>query len=271
MSRVGFIGPGQLGGPMVERLLGAGHEVTVHARQARRREELASLGAAAVADPRDAAIGAELLICCTFSDAQLRAALVDGGALAAMTPGAVVVSHVTGDPALIEELAAIAPVGVALVDAPVSGTAEQIRSGALTVLAGGTEADVACCRPVIGAYADPIVHVGRRGDALRAKIINNVLFAANVRLAGEVHRVAQSIGMDFDVLVGAISKCSGATAALHIASQMGNERLQTGSRPFLEKDVALVAEVAATSGIDLGELLRVASVYLPEANRSNAS
>jgi len=271
MARLGFIGPGQLGGPMVERLLAAGHELTVHARRPNRRDELSALGAVVVDDPRAAARDAELLICCTFSDSQLRAALIDDGALAAMVAGTAVVSHVTGDPVLVDELAALAPAGVAIVDAPVSGTAEQIRHAALTVLIGGDGAVVERVTAVIGAYADPVIHVGRRGDALRAKIINNILFAANVRLAGEVHRVASAMRMDFDVLVGAIDRCSGSTAALNIASAMGNERLQTGSRPFLEKDVAVVAEVARTSGIDLGELLRVAAVYLPEENRANAS
>jgi 3-hydroxyisobutyrate dehydrogenase-like beta-hydroxyacid dehydrogenase len=267
--RIGFVGAGQLGGPMVERLVAAGRPVTVHARRPERRSELEALGATAVEDPREAAAAADVLVCCVFSDEQLRTVLIDDNALGAVPAGSVVVSHVTGSPALIDELGERAPRDVEVVDAPVSGSADQVRSGTLTVLIGGDDDAARCAAGVVGAYADPIVHVGRRGDALRAKIVNNVLFAANVRLAGEVHRIAGQLGMDFDVLVDAIGRCSGATRALTIASSMGNERLQTGSRHFLEKDVALVADVAAASGLELGELLRVASVYLP--NRSSGS
>ncbi len=268
-TRIGFIGAGQLGGPMVERLVAAGHPVIVHARGADRRREMEALGATAVEDPRDAAAAAEVLICCVYSDAQLHTALIGDRALDAVWSGSIVVSHVTGAPSLIDELGERAPHGVEVIDAPVSGSVDQVRDGTLTVLIGGNDEAAQRAGAAVGAYADPVIYVGRRGDAMRAKLVNNVLFAANVRLAGEVHRVATEFGIEFDALVAAIGHCSGATRALTIASSMGNDRLQTGSRRFLEKDVALVVDVADAAGLDLGELLRVASVYLP--NRSSGS
>src|SRR5687768_11346505 len=105
MSAVGFVGPGQLGRPMVERLLHAGHQVTVHARRPEVRQALSSAGAQVADTPGEAAAAGEVVLACLFSDAQLLEA-ADGpdGILAHLRPGAVLASHVTGERATIRTL-----------------------------------------------------------------------------------------------------------------------------------------------------------------------
>lgn len=260
-ERVGFIGPGQMGRPMVERLLAAGTPVCVHARRAEVRAELEAAGAEVVEHAAEAMARSSVVICCLFSDAQLRSVLLDDGALGAARPGTLVLDHVTGSPALLDELVAAAPEGVQVIDAPVSGTADQIRAGTLTVMLGGPDEVVERARPVLAAYADPILALGPLGVALRVKLVNNVLFAANLRLAADAQRIARALDVELDVLARGVGRSSGATTALAIVGGHEVATVEQGARPFLEKDVAVVEGVAHELGLDLGELGRLASHY----------
>ncbi len=257
--RVGFIGAGQMGRPMVDRLVTAGQGVTVFARRAETRDELTAAGIAVTGHAAELAASVDVLIVCVFSDAQLRELLlddgvVDDGVVGALQPGATLVSHVTGSPDLVAELADRAPLGVHVVDAPMSGTADQIRAGRLTLLLGGDEADIERVRPVLAAYADPIIHVGAIGDAQRVKLINNLLFTVNLRMAVDAARLAEAMSVTPNRLADTLATCSGNSFALALFQHLQPEALVATARPFLAKDVAVVREVAASLGLDLGLL-----------------
>jgi len=256
--QVGFIGAGQMGRPMVDRLVAAGQCVTVFARRAETRAELTAAGIAVTGQAAELAASVDVLIVCVFSDAQLRELLlggvVDGGVLGALQPGATLVSHVTGSPDLVAEFADRAPAGVHVVDAPMSGTADQIRSGRLTLLLGGDEADIERVRPVLAAYADPILHVGAIGDAQRVKLINNLLFTVNLRMAVEAARLAEAMSVTPSRLAATLATCSGNSFALALFQHLPPEAMIETARPFLAKDVAVVREVATSMGLDLGLL-----------------
>jgi 3-hydroxyisobutyrate dehydrogenase-like beta-hydroxyacid dehydrogenase len=182
-STVGFIGAGQLGVPMVERLLGAGHDVLVYARREEVCRRLEAQGAAMAASVADLARGSDFLISCLFSDKQLReTGLGAGGFIANARPGSVFVSHTTGTLSTLEALRNGSPTAPIILDAPVSGTADDINAGTLTVLVGGPSETVAAVTPILAAYADPVVATGTLGSALSLKLINNLLFAANAQL-----------------------------------------------------------------------------------------
>jgi 3-hydroxyisobutyrate dehydrogenase-like beta-hydroxyacid dehydrogenase len=258
--RVGFIGVGQMGRPMAERVLGAGFPLTIYARRPAVIEALSGLGAWIAGSPAEVAGAVDVLCVCTFSDAQLRDAMLgDGRALGAMRPGSVLVNHVTGNPALGAELAATAPEGVRYLDAPMSGTAAQIRAGQLTLLIGGDAEDLDRVRPVLASYADPIVSVGKIGDAQRVKLVNNLLLTVHLRLAGEAAQIGEALGIDPAELAAAIGQCSGASRAMSMLTTLQFEALREGARPFLVKDVAVIEEVAADQGIYLGLLGRLAA------------
>ena len=252
--RVGFIGAGQMGRPMVDRLLVAGQGVTVFARRAEMRAELTTAGISVTGQATELAAEVDVLIVCVFSDAQLRELLLGDGVLDALQPGATLVSHVTGSPDLVAELADRAPAGVHVVDAPMSGTADQIRAGRLTLLLGGDEADIERVRPVLAAYADPIIHVGAIGDAQRVKLINNLLFTVNLRMAVEAARLAEAMSVTPSRLAATLATCSGNSFALALFQHLPPESTIETARPFLAKDVAVVREVAASMGLDLGLL-----------------
>jgi 3-hydroxyisobutyrate dehydrogenase-like beta-hydroxyacid dehydrogenase len=253
-TKVGFIGAGQMGRPMVDRLVAAGWPVEVFARRPEQRTELAAAGIAVSASATDVASRADLVIVCLFSDAQVREVVLDGGVLAAMRPGSVMANHVTGSPDLAVELAAAAPDGVGFLDLPISGTAESIRNGRLTLLVGGDPTLLGRVREPLSAYGDPILEVGGVGDGQRIKLVNNLLFAVHLRVALAGAAVAAELGIAPDQLARVVARCSGDSFAVRLFGQAPPEVFATSARPYLVKDVAVIREVAAASGIDLGRL-----------------
>ncbi|NNH70842.1 NAD(P)-dependent oxidoreductase [Nocardia uniformis] len=252
-KHIGFIGAGQIGEPMIERLLGAGRTVSVFARRPAVRERLAAAGATLVRAPTDLA-DVDVLIACLFDDDQISTVCVP--VIELLRPGAVFVSHTTGSPKLLRELSD--SVEAAVVDASFSGTAEGIRSGALTVLLGGSEDAVEVAERVIGDYADRILRTGPLGSGLSIKLINNMLFAACTQLTLTALELAGSLGIDEDHLLAALETTSGgSTAARYIAaSPLPAGEFAAHLPHFLSKDVAAARAVAEDIGLDIRNLER---------------
>jgi 3-hydroxyisobutyrate dehydrogenase-like beta-hydroxyacid dehydrogenase len=255
---VGFIGAGQMGRPMVDRLAAAGQRLTVFARRADASADLEAAGLTVSSDLVALAGSVDILIACLFSDAQLRDVLLDGGVLAAMRAGSTLITHVTGSPDLVVEIDARAPAGVRVIDGPMSGIAAGIRNGRLTLLLGGDAEDIERARPVLAAYADNILHVGVIGDAQRIKLINNLLFTVNLQMALAAAKLGEAMSITPSTLARTLATCSGNSYALAIFAGMSPETIKVEARPFLAKDVAVVHEVATSMGIDLGILGQLA-------------
>jgi 3-hydroxyisobutyrate dehydrogenase-like beta-hydroxyacid dehydrogenase len=255
-TTVGFLGAGQLGEPMVERLLGAGHDVLVYARREDARHRLQAKGAALADSVADLARDSDVLMSCLFSDAQLReTGFGPDGFVANAKRGSVFVSHTTGNVSTLEALrdhSATAPV---ILDAPVSGTADDIAAGTLTVLIGGSSDSVAAVTPILAAYADPVVATGALGSALAIKLINNLLFAANAQLLTAATQLGTQLGVAPDALLSALQVCSAnSNVATHAHRIGGMDRFEELAGPFLRKDIAACREATARSGVDLGVL-----------------
>jgi 3-hydroxyisobutyrate dehydrogenase-like beta-hydroxyacid dehydrogenase len=255
--QIAFVGAGQMGMPMVVRLVKAGRNVTVFARRQEVRNDCAAAGAVASGDLGAVVCDADVVLVCLFSDTQVRElALGPNGFLAAAKQGATIALHTTGSPETAHALAASgADRDIRIVDAPVSGSAEDIAAGRLTVLLGGDAVDVSRVRDIVAAYSEPVLTLGSLGSAQIVKLLNNVLFAAHVQLAGEIERITTAIGVDIGLVAAAIQRSSGASYAMGLVEMMGSvEGLAQGAGPFLYKDVTTVRRVAAELDIDLGEL-----------------
>lgn len=255
-NTVGFLGAGQLGAPMVERLLGAGHDVLAYARREDTRRTLEAKGAALADSVADLAHGSDVLISCLFSDAQLReTGLGPNGFITNAKPGAVFVSHTTGTMATLEALRDHSSSGPVVLDAPVSGTADDIAAGTLTVLLGGPGDAVATVTSILAAYADPVVATGALGSALAIKLINNLLFAANAQLLSAATELGTQLGVEPTALLSALQVCSGGSnVATHAHRNGGMDRFEELAGPFLRKDIAACRDATAGSGVDLGLL-----------------
>jgi 3-hydroxyisobutyrate dehydrogenase len=254
MTRVGFIGVGHMGRPMVDRLVAAGVPTEVYVRRPELRDELASAGVTVASSAAELAGRSDLVILCFFNDAQVREVMLGDGVVAAMQPGSILVSHVTGSPAVSRDLQAAAPDGVTVLDVPISGTDDHIRRGQLTLMVGGDLAARDRIRPVLETYSNPILHVGGLGDGQRVKLINNLVFTVNLRTALAAAELGESMGVPAAELSRVLSECSGGSFAINLFQHMSPESLTGGARHYLVKDVTTIRDVAGEQGIELGLL-----------------
>ncbi|WP_135456763.1 NAD(P)-dependent oxidoreductase [Mycobacterium sp. DL99] len=252
--RVGFIGAGRMGAPMVRRLTDAGHRVRALGRDDEKRAAVAELGAEPAATPNEAVTDADVTIVCVFTDEQVRQLCPD--LIDEMPPGSVLVLHTTGSPRTAEILAERgAARGIAVVDAPVSGGPHDIAAGTVTVFAGGDEEAVARAREVLISYADPVLHVGPVGAGQRVKLVNNALFAAQIGAVAEGVRLGDRLGIDEATLLTALTHGSAASRALGgIAATGSADAFIARVGEFIGKDVAVVRKTASELDSDLGRL-----------------
>ena len=260
MAVVGFVGAGQMGAPMVRRLLAAGTPVRMYARRPEIRAEFTAAGATVVDSPREAAEGSDVVLACLFSDPQLLE-VCEGpdGVLAGLAPGAVLASHTTGSTRTVELLAGAAErSGAHVVDAPVSGTATDIAEGNLTVLVGGPRPLVDRIQQAVAPYAATVLGTGPLGSALSIKLVNNLLFAANCQLAESAAALGEGLGVDRRQLFAAIATCSGRSyAASTVGLFPAGEQFVAAAGSFLAKDVQVCQDELAAAGHDAGLLAAV--------------
>ena len=206
---VSFVGLGVMGYPMAGHLAAAGHRVRVYNRtKARTDAWLGEHQGEAVATPRQAAEGADLIFMCVGNDDDVRqVALGPEGVLAGAAKGAVVVDHTTASALLAEELADVAAqTGVGFLDAPVSGGQAGAENGQLTVMVGGDPAVFERARPVIDAYAKSVKLMGAVGAGQLTKMVNQVCIAGVLQGLAEGIHFAEKAGLDVDAVVDVISK-----------------------------------------------------------------
>ena len=256
--KIGFIGPGRMGRPMLERLAAAGHDVTVLIRSPRSgaaAETVEPAGVSRAATVAATVHDADAVFVVVLTDDQVRSVcLGPDGAIEAMKPGAALVQHTTCDPATLQLLdVAAAERGIVVLDAAVSGGPHDIAAGTLTLWVGGDEAVLERMRPVLDTYASPVMSVGPVGNGQRVKLVNNALFVAQVGLAVDAVRLAGSLGIDEKVILAAVQQGSGASRALGIVGRGGSvDAVAQRLSGLMLKDISVVREVARRSGADLG-------------------
>ena len=209
MARVAFLGLGVMGFPMAGHLAAKGHAVTVYNRSpAKAAAWVAQHGGSAAATPREAAVGAELVMACVGNDDDLRSVcLGPDGAFAGMGKGAVFVDHTTVSAQVTRELSAIAASEAkGFVDAPVSGGQAGAENGVLSIMCGGSEADYAAAEPVMAAYARICRRLGDSGAGQIAKMMNQICIAGLVQGLAEALHFGQKAGMDGAAVVEVISQ-----------------------------------------------------------------
>lgn len=210
--RVGVIGLGSMGMGVAASLLRAGHAVFGCDIRPEPRASLAAQGGRACATPAEAAMDAETLILLVVNAAQVDAALFGpDGAAARMKPGGVILQSATVAPDYPEALAArLAPFGLRLIDAPVSGGAVGAQSGRLTLMASGDPAAFAACESVLSAIAAKVYRLGDApGAGSRVKLINQLLAGAHIAVAAEAMALAIRLGADPATVYEVITNSAG--------------------------------------------------------------
>ncbi len=252
--KIGFIGPGRMGRPMVGRLMAAGHDVTVLVRRPQARAAAEADGLTWAGTVAATVHDADAVFVVVLTDEQVRSVcLGPDGAIAAMKPGATLIQHTTSDPATAELLTgAGAERGIRVLDAALSGGPHDIAAGSLTLWVGGAEAVLDEMRPVLDSYASPVMFVGPAGHGQRVKLVNNALFVAQVGLAIDAVRLAGSLGIEEKAILVAVQHGSGASRALSIVARGGSvDAVAERLADLMLKDVTAVREVAQRAGADL--------------------
>ncbi|MGV0794235.1 NAD(P)-dependent oxidoreductase [Mycolicibacterium sp. XJ1819] len=254
MSRIGFVGAGRMGAPMIRRLVESGHQVRAHGRSDAKCGAVRDLGADAVTEVSAVAEGADVVIVCVFTDEQVRQVCLSDGLTAAMAPGTALVLHTTGSPGTAAQIARRA-LSVDVLDAPVSGGPHDIDAGAITLFVGASDEAFARVRPVLAGYGDPILHVGPVGSGQSMKLVNNSLFAAQIGLLRATVTLAERLGVAEADALRALPHGSGTSRVVEMVSARGSVSAfvdEVGQ--FIGKDVAVVRETVAELGADLGLL-----------------
>lgn len=260
--RVGFIGLGSQGGPMARRIIEAGYPTTLWARRAATLEPFANTPAKSAGSPAKLAAASDLVCVCVVSDSDVEQVLTgENGVLAGLAEGGVVAVHSTVHPDTCCSLAAKAgTLGVSLIDAPVSGGGMGAATGRLLVMVGGEAETVARCRPVFATYGDPVVHMGPLGSGQLTKLLNNVLFTANLATAASTLTLGQALAVDPRRLAEVISHGTANSFALGRIHAAGGtlERIAAHAGDLLRKDVRLVGEVAVATDTRMGTVMAAA-------------
>lgn len=257
MATIGFLGAGEMGFPMVERLVAAGHAVTVHHRAEPQAEAIRAAGATPVRDLNEIARGADAVVVCLFDGQQVRDLLLaPGGLMEAVEPGAVVILHTTSGPGLSEELETRAAARSAYyVDAPVSGGPGDISAGAITLFVGGSDDAWTKAQGILAAYGDPVLHLGPVGTGMKVKLLNNATFGANIGVLSVISGLARKLELDEAALLRAISHGSGnSMVAGRIAGGGSVRAFSQATAKFVDKDIQTASTLLAELGAGLDDL-----------------
>ena len=247
---VGFIGLGAMGAPMARHLHGRGLLAVVGNRTAAKAQALAAeLGVAAAASAADFA-GCDVVALCVSLDADV---LENVQALAeVLAAGAVVIDHSTVSVDTARQAQALlAARGIGFVDAPVSGGVEGARNGKLSVMAGGSEADLAKARPVLEAYAARITHMGETGAGQATKAVNQVLVAGINEAVCEGLALGEKLGLDAEKLLPTLMAGAAGNWFLEKrgATMLANQFVPGFKCGHLLKDLRIVQGMAADLGL----------------------
>ncbi|TNF61968.1 MAG: NAD(P)-dependent oxidoreductase [Burkholderiales bacterium] len=255
-KKVAFLGLGVMGYPMAGHLARAGHAVTVYNRTAAKGEAwTAEFGGSAKATPREAVMGADTVFCCVGNDEDLRSVtLGPDGAFAGMHEGAVFVDHTTASADVARELYGTAKaMGLAFIDAPVSGGQAGAQNGLLTVMCGGDEPVFEAVRPVAMAFSRAFTLMGASGAGQLTKMVNQICIAGLVQGLSEAIAFGQKAGLDMPLVLDVIGK--GAAQSWQLDNRgktMVQDRFDFGfAVDWMRKDLGLVLEEARRNGARL--------------------
>ena len=259
---MGFIGLGSQGAPIARRIIDDGYPVTLWARRAATLEPFADTPAKVADSPGDLAADSDVVGICVVSDADVENVVAgERGVLSGLGAGGVIAVHSTVHPDTCRRLAdQAADRGVRLIDAPVSGGGPAAAEGRLLVMAGGDAETVEYCRPVFATFGDPVVHLGPLGSGQLTKLLNNVLFTANLATAASALALGQAFGIDPGRLADVMSHGSANSFALGAIGGAGGtlDRMAPVAGPLLQKDVRLIAQISADAGATPGVVLTAA-------------
>jgi 3-hydroxyisobutyrate dehydrogenase len=221
MARIGFIGLGNMGGPMARNLITAGHSLKVYDLSEDAMNFVVQSGATAADSVKDAAAGVDVVISMLPVGANVREVFMNDGVIAAADPGTLFIDSSTIDVESAQAAAAAAKeAGFDMLDAPVSGGVIGADAGTLTFMCGGDAATFERARPILEGMGKNIVHCGASGLGQVTKICNNMLAGINSLAAAEAMVMGERLGVSKEVRYNVISTSTGRTFIFESSNPM---------------------------------------------------
>ncbi|HZA23712.1 MAG TPA: NAD(P)-dependent oxidoreductase [Dehalococcoidia bacterium] len=216
MANLGFIGLGTMGGPMVKRLLDAGHTMTGYNRTRSRGEWLIDLGMRWGETPRAVAEAADVTLTMLANTEALQAVTSGpNGLLEGLRPGSIYIDMSTVSPAASQELAArVADRGAQMLDAPVSGSVVTLEAGQLSIMVGGERETFEKTRPILQDIGPTVNYVGRNGLAVMMKVAINLSLPVQILSFCESILLAEKGGISRETAVEVLLNSVVASPAL---------------------------------------------------------
>jgi 3-hydroxyisobutyrate dehydrogenase len=269
ISRIGFIGAGLMGAPMVRRLLRAGFSVRVWNRTQSRLPDLLSMGAIAATSPVDAARDVDVICLCLANQAAMEAVLFGPeGVASARGPLPPVVDFSTIGP--IATLAFARRLdhqgGVSWVDAPVSGGVVGANEGRLVLMCGGPRETFIRLGPIFEPLAQQVTHVGALGAGQTLKLCNQIIVSTNLLAIAEALTLAQRSGLDPNMIPSALRGGFADSLPLQIFGPRMAARVtepKLGELAVMLKDLTTACDLARD--LELGLPLSAAALNLYKA------
>lgn len=254
-QRLGVIGLGVMGKPMVRNLLRAGHRVVVHNRSRAAVDELVAHGAVDGGSPYGVGEAADITVLMLPDGPDVEQVIVgQDGLLDALKPGSIVIDMSSINPDVSRRMATLlASRGAHYLDAPVSGGETGAIEGTLVIMAGGDAAVFEGVRPLLLHLGKSAVRIGSVGAGQTTKLVNQILVALHLQAMGEALLLASRSGVDCGLVVEAIRGGLAGSKVLDAkASKLLDRDFQPGFRMKLHrKDLANAMAAAHALGLNL--------------------
>jgi len=272
MARIGFIGLGNMGLPMAQNLIKAGHQVEGVDVNPAAVEKLKSAGGVGVETAKSAAARADVVITMLPAGAQVREVyLGSSGIIANANDGTLLIDCSTIDVETARAVAAEAEKrGLMMLDAPVSGGVGGAQAGTLTFMVGGSAQAFARAQSILEKMGKTIVHAGGAGNGQAAKICNNMILAISMIAVSEGFVLAEKLGLDHQKLFDIASKSSGQCWAMTsycpvpgpVPASPANRDYAAGfTAAMMLKDLKLAQDAAKAAGAKTELGAAAANIY----------
>ena len=270
--KIGFIGTGTMGQPMLANLVKKGFEVVAWDVVPAALDAAARLGAARAGSIREAAAASDLVITMLPSSANVEAAYLGAdGIIEGAEPGRLCVDMSTIDPGTSQRVAArLNERQIRFLDAPVSGGAGGAAAGTLAIMVGGDARDLEEARPALAAMGANIIHVGAVGAGEVAKLCNNLISGSALIAVAKAFRIGEAFSVDPQILTNVIAKSSGATWVMeHMHPVPGIVDGAASSRQYapgfmtdlMAKDLALAVNAAREKRVPVAVAAAAQQLY----------
>ncbi|MFN0043771.1 MAG: NAD(P)-dependent oxidoreductase [Alphaproteobacteria bacterium] len=251
--KIAFIGVGNIGFPMAQNLVAAGHALTIHDLARAKAEPLLAKGARWADSAAEAARGAEIVMTSLPGPPQVRA-VMDGGLLAAMESGAIWLEMSTTDIEQLRRMAKAAEArGVETLECPVTGGVRNAYKGKISIFCGGERATFERARPVLAGTSEKQFYLGPLGAAMTAKLVTNMLCFIHEMALAEGLMIGKQAGLDLREFVEAIQSSYGASfvAGTDSAKIFDGTYNTTFALSHALKDMRLTTQLGQESGVPL--------------------